>query len=174
MSKNIFETVVGFIVLAIAVGFIIIAYKSGTINYKDIKGYKVTAQFTRIDGINIGSDVKLSGVKVGKVISLNLDPKSYNAVIELVINNDYKLPLDSSAEIIGNGLLGDKYISLAPGADEELLKEGGKIEFTQPAISFESLIARFIFGSTDSKKQKESGSSEVNNSTDNSHAANPS
>ena len=170
MSKNIFETVVGFIVLAVAVGFIIIAYKSGSINYKDIKGYKVTAQFTRIDGINIGSDVKLSGVKVGNVISLRLDPKSYNAVIELVINNDYKLPVDSSAEIIGNGLLGDKYISLAPGADEELLKEGGRIEFTQPAISFESLIARFIFGSTDSnKKQKD-----TNNSSDTSHAANPS
>lgn len=167
MSKNIIETVVGLIVLAIAAGFIIIAYESGSIHSKNVDGYKVTAQFSRIDGINVGSAVKLSGVNVGKVLSITLDPKTYNAIAEIIIDNKYKLPQDSSAEIIGDGLLGQKYVALAPGADDVYLEEGSRIEFTQPSISFESLIAKFIFGSTDNKKPKENtnspGETNVNN-----------
>jgi phospholipid/cholesterol/gamma-HCH transport system substrate-binding protein len=153
MSKNVIETVVGLIVLAVAIGFIIIAYESGSIEVKKHNGFKISAQFDRIDGVNVGSDVKLSGIKIGKVVALSIHPKNFNAIVEISLDNQQKLPVDSSAEIIGNGFLGDKYISIVPGSDESFLKDGDKIEFTQSSISIESLIGKFIFGYIDSKKQ---------------------
>ncbi len=171
MSKNIIETVVGFIVLSVAVGFIVIAYESGSINSGHVDGYKLVAQFGRVDGINIGSDVKLSGVKIGKVTALSIDKKSYNAIAEMMVEREYKLPVDTSAEIIGNGFLGDKYIAITPGADEEFLSEGGRIEFTQSSISLESLIGKFVFGSMDSKKHDDKDTSNTSNTSNASNAA---
>lgn len=159
MSKNLVETLVGALVIMIAVGFLYTAYKTTDVGVGTIGGYKLFAKFDRADGLNLGSEVKVGGIKVGKVVGQKLDSGNYQAVIEMMINSDVKLPADSTAEIIGNGLLGDKYVAVIPGADQEKLGEGGTIEFTQSAVSLESLIGKFIFSSAEKAgKEKEAGS----------------
>ena len=149
MSQNIIETIVGTLVIIIASAFLYNAYKSTEMNH-EIGGYNLTANFERADGLNLGSDVKIGGIKIGKVIGQRIDVKSYKAVITINVQKDILLPVDSNAEIVGNGLLGEKYISVVPGSEETYLKENGVIEYTQSSISFESLLGKFIFNSSPS------------------------
>jgi phospholipid/cholesterol/gamma-HCH transport system substrate-binding protein len=152
MSRNIVETLLGLVVFLVAIGFLVFAYHSGSIE-KDYDGLRVFAVFSKVDGIATGSDVRISGVKIGKVSSLKIDPESFNAVVELSVDKRFEIPSDSSAEIISGSLLGDKYISITPGASEDHLKNGGRIAYTQPSVNIESLIAKFMFGSA-TEKQK--------------------
>jgi phospholipid/cholesterol/gamma-HCH transport system substrate-binding protein len=154
MSKNLVETLVGALVLVIAFVFLYNAYKTTDIVGSGKSGYELQAKFDRADGLNFGGDVKVGGIKVGKVTSLTVDPKSFKAIVKMKIYSDIQFPSDSTAEIIGNGFLGDKYLSIVPGADDEHLADGGVIEFTQSSISLESLIGKFIFGGVDSNKDK--------------------
>lgn len=148
MQKNIVETIVGFLVLLIAAWFMVATYETGNLKmHKD--GYIINANFDRIDGIVIGSDVKVSGVKVGIVVEQTLDLDNYLAHVRMKIDKNIKLPVDTSAEIISNGLIGEKYISLAPGAEDEIMQEGAIIEVTQSSVNLESLIGKFIFGSAE-------------------------
>lgn len=147
MSQNVIETIIGTLVIALAGTFFYNAYKSTEIN-RDKGGYSITASFERVDGVNLGSDVKIGGIKVGKVVGQHIDNKSYKAIITMNIQKDLQLPEDTNAEIIGNGLLGEKYVSLVPGLEDVFLKENGVIQYTQSAISFESLIGKFIFNSS--------------------------
>lgn len=147
MGKNIFETLVGALVLAVAVGFVIIAYQSGSVTATD--GYELTAKFDRVDGLNVGSDVRVSGLKVGSVVNQHIDPATYLAIVTLTIDDKVKIPKDSIAEIVSNGLLGGKYLALVPGGDEAMFADGEEIRFTQPSISIESLIGKFLFGGSD-------------------------
>lgn len=152
MSRNIVETLIGALVLVIAGGFLFFAYKSG--NVQKAEGYTVNAKFDRVDGLNLGSDVRVSGIKVGAVTGQGIDPETYQAVITLTVNDSVKLPKDSSAEIIGDGLLGGKYVALIPGGDTEMMAAGDEIKYTQSSISLESLIGKFIYGGTDGKKDQ--------------------
>lgn len=155
MSKNIIETLVGALVLFLAGMFLYLAYKTTDLNSSDSNSYRITAQFDRADGLILGSDVKIGGIKVGKVTDLSLEPEYYRAVVGMKVNADVKLPSDSLAEVIGNGLLGEKYVAIIPGSQEDFIENGGVISFTQSSISFESLIGKFIFNSseTDSKEK---------------------
>jgi len=152
MGKNIFETLVGAVVLVVAAGFVFIAYKSG--NVATSNGYTITAKFDRIDGLSIGSDVRISGLKVGSVVGQDIDQQSYEAVVKVSIIDKYKLPEDSSAEIVSDGLLGSKYMALVPGGSDNMLKNGDEIKITQSAISIESLIGKYIFGGADEKNKE--------------------
>lgn len=156
MNNNITETIVGAIVLFVAAYFLYYAYGTTQGNSNVQNGYTVVAKFDRVDGLNPGSDVKISGIKVGKVTSFELDPKSFRAVLNLSLRNDIQLPSDTSAEIIGNGLLGEKYVALVPGADDEKIPTNGQIEFTQSSISLESLIGKFMFDSAEKAGKDES------------------
>lgn len=156
MNNNITETIVGAIVLFVAAYFLYYAYGTTQGNSSVQNGYTVVAKFDRVDGLNPGSDVKISGIKVGKVTSFELDPKSFRAVLNLSLRNDIQLPSDTSAEIIGNGLLGEKYVALVPGADDEKIPTNGQIEFTQSSISLESLIGKFMFDSAEKAGKDES------------------
>lgn len=149
MKHNVIETVMGFVVLTLAGFFLVFAYKSSQIDTTD--GYHLTARFSRIDGVQTGSDVRLSGVAIGKISDVQIDPKTYQAILTLDIEHRIKLPKDSSAEIISGGLLGSKYIALVPGGDDEFLKPGDDISYTQASISLEAMIGQVIF----SKKDKE-------------------
>lgn len=141
------ETIVGSIVLILCIFFVFIVYKNGSLDaYDNSNNYVLNASFERIDGIALGSSVMISGINVGKVVGQNLDTSSYNAILKLSIHGDIKLPVDTSAEIVSNGLLGDKYIALIPGADSESLKDGDYVEFTQSSISIENLISKMVFG----------------------------
>lgn len=143
MQKNILETIMGAVVLLVAGVFLAFAYKGSEMRVED--GYTVNAHFNNASGIALGSDVRVGGVKVGVVSSLGLDPESYEAVIGMQIGGSTKLPKDSSAAIVSAGLLGEKYIQIAPGGDDKMLAEGDKINFTQSAVNLEELIGKFVF-----------------------------
>lgn len=145
-NNNYFEIIVGTFVLFCAVFFLLSSLQSSQV--KSVAGYNLLAKFDNIDGITSGSDVKISGVKVGTVVAQFLDNKTYRATVEISINSDIKLPLDSSAKIASEGLLGSKYLSIEIGADEEMLKQGEEIQFTQSSVSLEDLLGKFIFNST--------------------------
>jgi phospholipid/cholesterol/gamma-HCH transport system substrate-binding protein len=150
MRKNAIETIMGAVVLVVAAFFVVFAYSSADI--AAVKGYEVTAKFDRVDGIRQGTDVRLSGIKVGTVVKEKLEPETYFAVVTISVDNAVKLPTDTSAKIVSDGLLGNKYIALEPGADEKMLAPDGEITHTQSAINLEDLVSRYIFSSSGSKK----------------------
>lgn len=160
MNKSGIETIVGLLVLLITVGSVVVAYKDGGLFAEHNDCYVLRAEFDKVDGVNIGSPVKISGINVGKVIDQVLDKKNYYAVIKMKIKNGIRLPIDTSAEVVGLGLINDKYVSLIPGSDDKYLSDGGVIEFTQSSLSLESLIAKFIFGSAEKKSTASEGKGE--------------
>ena len=103
--------------------------------------------------------MRISGIKVGSIVSQTLDPKTYLAVVRMTIDPSVKLPTDTVAQIASSGLLGDKYLSLLPGGADETIPAGGRIQFTQPAISLESLIGQYIFSNQQSEAAKDGQSS---------------
>lgn len=150
-KSNQFEIIVGTFVLLCAVFFFFSSMKSAKIS--DNKGYNIIAKFENIDGITGSSDVKISGVKIGTAESPFLDPKDFRATVKLSISQDVKIPTDSSIKVASEGLLGSKYLSISPGGDDESLKDGEEIQFTQSSINFEDLLGKFIFGA-DKKKEE--------------------
>ncbi len=142
MTQRSLETMIGAIVIAIAIGFVWFAYK--TTNETGISGYEVTAVFSRVDGINPGSDVRLSGIKIGTVSALTLNPKTYEAVAQLSIKNGVELPVDSSIKITSSGILGSAYLSISPGGSNRMIPPGGRISNTQGSVDLMGLIGRMI------------------------------
>ena len=147
MRRNIIETVMGGVVLIVAAGFIALAFQSGA--GIEPSGYQVTAEFDNASGLGPGSEVRMSGVKIGTVQSLELDAATYFAVVTLNISESIKLPLDTSARIIADGLLGSNFIALEPGGDEEMISPGKDITFTQGSINVVDLLGRFIFSAAE-------------------------
>jgi len=144
MQNNTVETLIGAIVIAVAVGFLYYAYANT--NSASLSGYEVDAKFQRVDGLSVGTDVKLSGIKIGTVSALNLDPKTYQATVHLNIRDDVKLPDDSSIMVTSTGLLGNSYLSVSPGGSDDMIPPGGTIKNTQGAVDLMSLIGRFASG----------------------------
>ena len=155
MCRNVIETFMGAFVIFVALAFMFTAYKSGNIS-TDGNAYKLNAKFHEVGSIAIGSDVRVGGVKVGTVSNQSLDPKNYMAILEFSVNNIIKLPKDSTASIVGDGLLGGKYIALQPGGDEAFLKSGDEIKYTQDAVNIEQLIGKFAFGGVNKGGEKTS------------------
>jgi len=146
MQTNLVETAVGAVVILIAGAFFTFAYTTSGVG-KGSGGYRLVAEFDNADGIGIGSDVRMSGVKIGTVTSQALDPTTYQAVLNLSIDPELTLPDDSSAKVTSEGLLGSKFVALEPGGSEEKLKDGDRIAYTQGAIDIWSLISQFMFES---------------------------
>lgn len=144
MSRNVIETVMGAVVLVIAGSFMVTAYEGRKINKVD-NGYHLKAKFENATGVATGSDVRLGGVKIGVVDGMELDTKSYQAVVGMTIRSGVPLPADSTAAIVGDGLLGSKFVALTPGADDAVLKDGAEIEYTQSSVSLEEMIGKFVF-----------------------------
>jgi phospholipid/cholesterol/gamma-HCH transport system substrate-binding protein len=140
------EVLTGAIVLVVAIGFLAfaIAHSGRTAG----GGYALLATFDHIDGLNVGGDVRLAGVKVGTVTDERLDPKTFSAIVTLTVRNGLQLPKDTAAAITSESLLGGKYISLSPGGDETVLKPGQMITITQSSVSLEELLGKFIFSVT--------------------------
>ena len=108
-------------------------------------GYHVTAKFDNIGDLKSGSPVTMAGVRIGRVESIQFDPKDFKAAVVLRIDEQFKeIPEDSDASIQTAGLLGGKYVGIGPGGSETFLKQGGQIEFTQSAIVLESLVNKFF------------------------------
>lgn len=144
MPQQVVEMMVGGLVVVIAALSIIIAYRSSGIAV--VEGYTVTATFDRVEGIRIGSDVRLSGIKIGTVVAQKLEPRHYHAVLTLSVRQDIRLPVDTSAKIETEGLVGGRYVDLEPGAEEKMLQDGGQITRTQSSINLDDLLRRYLFG----------------------------
>jgi phospholipid/cholesterol/gamma-HCH transport system substrate-binding protein len=150
MRGNVIEIVIGAVVLVAAALFLVFAYR--TSESRTVSGgYEVTADFARVDGIHQGSDVRISGIKVGTVVADELDPKTYLATIRMSIDPTVQLPEDTVAQVTSSGLLGDKYMSLAPGGSDTMIPPGGKIQYTQSSISLENLIGQMMFSTPGAK-----------------------
>ncbi len=147
--RSIAEMLTGAAVLLIAAGFLVyaVAHSGRT----TAEGYTLAAKFDHIDGLTVGSDVRIAGVKIGSVTGTGIDPQSFQAVVNLSVRDDIKLPKDTSAEITSESLLGGKYLALVPGGDETTLKPGQTITITQGSISLEQLLGKFIFSVTSMK-----------------------
>jgi len=143
MKGNVIETVMGAVVLVVAALFLFFAYNTSQL--RAVKGYELTANFEHIDGIRDGSDVRVSGIKVGSVVSTTLDPRTFLATVRMTVEPKVKLPDDTVAEIVSSSLLGDKYMSLVPGGSDKDIPPGGQIKFTQSSISLEHLIGQMMF-----------------------------
>lgn len=153
MKGNVIETVMGAVVLVVAALFLFFAYNTSQVH--SVSGYPLSAQFENIDGIRDGSDVRISGIKVGSVVHTDLDPKTFLATVEMNVQPSVKLPDDSVAEIVSSGLLGDKYMSLVPGGSDKDLAPGGRIKFTQSSVNLEHLIGQMMFSPPSGKKSGE-------------------
>ncbi len=152
MRRNVIETVMGGVVLIVAAMFVGIAFQSGTVTAP--AGYQVFAEFDDASGLGPGSEVRMSGVKIGTVHGLELDSDTYFAVVTLNISDSVKLPRDTSARIIADGLLGSNFIALEPGGDEEMIPPGDPITFTQGSINVVDLLGRFIFSAAEAGGEK--------------------
>ena len=155
MSRNAVETVMGAVVLVVAAVFLYFAYTTTQVQASG--GYDLTARFDRADGIRAGSDVRISGVKVGTVVSITLDPKTFLAVMVINVESKVKLPNDSVAHITSTSLLGDNFVLLEPGNEDAIIPPGGVISHTLPPMNLEELIGKYMFSQTSSTK-KEGGS----------------
>jgi phospholipid/cholesterol/gamma-HCH transport system substrate-binding protein len=149
VGRNVVETIVGALVLAVAGFFVFYAFAKSDRTGPD--GYEITARFGRVDGLKRGADVTLSGVKIGTVTSVDLDRKTYQAVVHMAVTSSVQIPADTNAKVVSESLLGGMVIVLDPGGDKTMLKPGGEINNTQDAISFTELLAKFMFSSTGAK-----------------------
>lgn len=149
MKHNVIETAMGAVVLAAAGIFIVFAMK--TANVDTASGYQIKGAFTNANGVIVGSDIRIGGVKVGSVSKLELDPVSYQAVVTMNIGDDVKLPDDSSATIRSESLMGGKFLALDPGGSEAMLTAGGMIKHTQSTPDLEQLLGQAIFSMSQSK-----------------------
>tara|TARA_B100000674_G_scaffold475384_1_gene468396 strand:+ start:10353 stop:10817 length:465 start_codon:yes stop_codon:yes gene_type:complete len=152
MRKNLIETVMGAVVLAVAALFIVFAYSKAEIG--KVEGYEIKAKFDRVDGIFAGSDVRMSGIKIGTVTSSALDPKTYFANVSMNIRSDIKIPEDTSIAVSSDGLLGDYFLALSPGGADEMLAPGDEITTTQGSIDLMSLVGQMIFSQTNNDGEK--------------------
>lgn len=155
MQHNLIETVMGAVVLVVAALFLFFSYTAS--GRRSVDGYAVNASFERVDGISIGSDVRLAGIKIGSVTDQTLDPKTYLATIKMVVDRSVRLPSDTSAEIVSSGLLGEKYLALVPGGAAEMLPDGGQIRYTQAPVSLEGMIGQLIFSKSEAKPEAAAG-----------------
>jgi phospholipid/cholesterol/gamma-HCH transport system substrate-binding protein len=167
MARRIPELATGFAVIVVAAVFLVYALRgAGEINSG---GYSLRAQFSSVGGLTAGADVKIGGVVVGHVADERLDPNTYAAVVGLVINDDIKVPDDSSASVASDGLLGGSYVAISPGGSNTMMAPGQMFSVTQSAINIEDLLGKFIFsmGGTSSSKAQGADGSKVGPSSNN-------
>lgn len=147
MKTRTAELSVGVLVILAAAALFFLAMRvSGLASVSSTDGYLLTAHFQNIGGISERSKVTLSGVTIGQVKRIYLDPKRLDAVVEMQIRGDVnEINTDAAASILTAGLLGEKYIGITLGADDTFLKNGDEIEQTQSALVLEDLIGKFLF-----------------------------
>ena len=143
MQRNMLETVMGAIVLLTAVAFVSLAYEAANIRGTD--GYELEAEFGATGGLSVGDDVRISGIKVGRISRQELDPVTYAARIVMSLDERIRIPADSSARITAASLLGGNYLELIPGADENMMQPGEVIYDTRDPVSLTDLLGKAVF-----------------------------
>ena len=143
MNKKPVETIMGIVVIFVAAFFLYFAYQVSDLQV--VKGYDINARFLKVGGLNVGSDVRINGIKVGTVIAQNLDPEDYVADVELSISSNIQLPKDSVVSIVSDGLVGNKFIKIEPGKSKEFLQNGDTVANTKDFKTLEDMVGEIIF-----------------------------
>lgn len=144
MKRNGIETVLGALVILVAGIFLSYSYKTADVGGAD-GNFEIVADFSGIGGLKAGDEVQISGVKVGTVKDVTLNDETFLARVHLSVDEGLKLPTDTAALISSESLLGGRYLLLEPGADDETIPSGGRIQFTQAPQNLEQLLGQFIF-----------------------------
>jgi phospholipid/cholesterol/gamma-HCH transport system substrate-binding protein len=144
MKDSAVETAIGAVVIIIAAAFFFFVY-STTDRSTAGTGFRVIAAFDNIGGVNVGTDVRMAGIKIGSVVAEELDPETFQARVTMMIDPKLKLADDSTAKISSEGLLGSPFISLEPGGGEGVIPDGGEIQYTQGAVDFWKLVSESMF-----------------------------
>ncbi len=143
MSENRLELFVGVVVLLVA-GFFL-AYLLQDETLPGPRGYGVSASFTSAQGVAVGTDIRMAGVRIGSVSAINLDQENFAADLELSFNEGIMIPDDSSATIVSEGLLGGFFVEIVPGGSFDYLQEGDQIIDTQGHVGLIQLLTNFFF-----------------------------
>ena len=152
MNKKPVETIMGIVVIFVAAFFLYFAYQVSDLQV--VKGYDINARFLKVGGLNVGSDVRINGIKVGTVIAQNLDPEDYVADVKLSISSNIQLPKDSVVSVVSDGLVGNKFIKIEPGKSKEFLQNGDTIANTKDFKTLEDMVGEIIFMVTDNGDKK--------------------
>lgn len=154
MKNEMVETLIGAAVVVIAAAFFLFAYQASS-EGSTVGGYRLVAEFDNAEGINIGTDVRMAGVKVGTVVGQKLNFENYQAAITMQLDKQLLLTDDATAKVTAEGLLGSKFISLEQGGSDAKLADGGMISNTQGAVDIWSLISQAMFAKTEEKPPAE-------------------
>ncbi len=146
MSENITEVITGGAVLAVAAGFLLYAGQVGGVGVGRSGMETYTASFRSAEGIGIGTDVRLAGVKVGSVLDMELDPQTFRAETTFTLQDNVLLPDDTAVVVSSEGLLGGSFLEILPGGSPFNLEPGTEIEDTQSSISIVQLLLKFVSG----------------------------
>ena len=153
MKRTTLDLWVGVFVVAGFAALAVLALKVGNLNFYNMsETYQLQAHFSNIGGLKSQASIKSAGVLVGRVDKISLDPERYEAKVTMTIDKRFQFPKDTFANILTSGLLGEQYIGLIPGGDEELLKAGDEVKKTQSAVVLEDLISRFLYSKADETK----------------------
>ena len=147
MSENTTEVLTGAGVLAVALGFLIYIAQVGGVGFAPAGMHTYTASFRTAEGIGVGTDVRIAGVKVGSILDMNLDAETFRASTTLAVQNNVALPEDTAVVISSEGLLGGSFVELLPGGAVFNLEPGSEIEDTQSSVSIIELLLKFVSGS---------------------------
>jgi len=155
MTSRSVEIMVGLFVIAAIAAFSMLAMNvSNMSSYSGGESYVLKARFDNIGGLKIRSPVSAGGVTIGRVIDVQYDNETYEALVSMKIDVAYnKFPIDTAASILTSGLLGEQFVGLEPGAEEDYLKTGDVIDLTQSALVLEQVIGQFLFSQSDDDKE---------------------
>lgn len=147
MASSAAEALIGAVVLAVAGGFLVYAGNTADVAIGG-EGYALKADFRAAEGLSVGSDVRISGVKVGSITSVGLNEANYFASVNMSLRDEIKVPEDSIAKIASEGLLGGAFIAIDPGASDFMLEPGAEFEHTQGSVNLIDMVGKAIHGAT--------------------------
>ncbi|WP_233236055.1 outer membrane lipid asymmetry maintenance protein MlaD [Bordetella sp. LUAb4] len=158
MSREKTDFWVGLFVLLGAAALVFLALRAGNLStFSFAPTYSVSANFDNIGGLKERAAVKSAGVVVGRVAKIGFDDKTFQAVVTLQLDTRYQFPKDSSVAILTSGLLGEQYVGVTAGTEEDNFADGGKIRYTQSAVVLENLISQFLYGSAEKQGSAPAG-----------------
>lgn len=148
MDQRLIDFWVGLFVLIGFCALLVLALKVGNLSLGGAGShYSISANFNNVGGLKVRAPVRASGVTVGRVTAIGYDTKAYKATVTMSIDSAYRFPLDTSASVLTSGVLGENYIGLDAGAEEDYLADGGRIDIAQSAVVLEHVISRFLYDS---------------------------
>lgn len=151
-SRSRLELSVGAAVFLSAAVFLVFAFTGGGLF--NGAGYPVVAKFRQVDGISVGSSVHLAGIKIGEVSALGFDAKLNQAVVTMRLRSDVKLPEDTAAQIVTDGLLGPKFVKLEPGGADEIIPPGGRLLYVQDGLIIERILQKLIENAEANRRER--------------------